>query len=158
MRRKLFIAGTTLVILGAAVSTFATFFLYIYLLPFWIFLSGVILIWFSNKRIKTKLIWSLTPIAVFSIYQFLWYQFNKAPPETFLIPKDYKGKIHVHFNKPCGQKVEMENGRRRYEIPENGILLSQFADKQGFIDQQYFLVDKNGKRTLLSQLDIRDYN
>ena len=102
--------------------------------------------------------WSLTPIVVFALYQFLWYQFKKVPPETFLIPKDYKGKIHVHFNKPCGQAAEVKNGRRLYKIPMNGILLSQFKDKQGFIDQQYFLFDKNGRLTLLPQLDVRDYN
>lgn len=54
--------------------------------------------------------------------------------------------------------MEKENGRRVYKIPLSGILLSQFKDKQGFIDQQYFLVDMNGRRTLLPNLDVHDYN
>jgi hypothetical protein len=56
---------------------------------------------------------------------------------------------------PC-RKVEKD--RRQYKIPATGILLSQFADKQGFIDQQYFLVDSLGNQTLLPSLDVRDYN
>ncbi|MEI2740443.1 MAG: hypothetical protein V9F01_16850 [Chitinophagaceae bacterium] len=83
---------------------------------------------------------------------------NKVPPETFLISKDFRGKIHVHFNMSCGEKMEKENGRRVYKIPLNGILLSQFKDKQGYIDQQYFLVDMNDRRTLLPNLDVHDYN
>ena len=83
---------------------------------------------------------------------------NKVPPETFLIPKDFRGKIHVHFNMPCGQKKESENGRRVYKIPQSGILLSQFTDKQGYIDQKYFLVDIDRKKTLLPNLDVHDYN
>ena len=82
---------------------------------------------------------------------------NRVPPETFLIPIDFRGKIHIHFNMTCGLKKEEENGRRVYKIPINGILLSQFNDKQGYIDQQYFLVDKNGERTLLPNLSVHDY-
>lgn len=158
MRRKLFVIGAILTTIGAAVSTFATFFLYFYLLPLWVFLAGIVLIWLSDKRTKAKILWSLIPIAVFVAYQFSWHQFNKVPQETFLIPKDYKGKVHVHFNKECGQAAESERGRRLYKIPDHGILLTQFKDKQGFIDQQYYLVDENGTKTLLPQLDVRDYN
>ena len=83
---------------------------------------------------------------------------NNVPPETFLIPIDFRGKIHVHFNMPCGLSKEKEKGRRVYKIPLNGILLTQFNDKQGYIDQQYFLVDKNGGKTLLPNLSVHDYN
>ena len=58
-------------------------------------------------------------------------------------------KIHIHFNNPCGQAAEVENDRRQYKIPTTGILLSQFADKQGFIDQQYYLVDNEPSRDIL---------
>lgn len=42
--------------------------------------------------------------------------------------------------------------------PSKQISLSQFKDKQGYIDQQYFLVDMNDRRTLLPNLDVHDYN
>ena len=31
-------------------------------------------------------------------------------------------------------------------------------DKQGFIDQKYYLVDNSGAKTNLPQLDVQDYN
>ncbi|XAZ82045.1 hypothetical protein A6C57_27255 (plasmid) [Fibrella sp. ES10-3-2-2] len=158
IRRILFRVGAFLIVIGAAIATFIPFFLYLYLIPLWIFLLGVVLIWFSESSLKRKITWSLTPVLMFGIYQLLWYQFNKAPAETFIIQRGFKGKIHIHFNERCGQKPEEENHRRLYKIPSNGILLSQFSDKQGFIDQQYYLADNTGKRTLLPQLDVQDYN
>jgi hypothetical protein len=157
-RNGLFIAGAVLLIIGAAAATLSPYTLYLFFAPLWAFLPGLLFIWISDRQLKTKIIWTLTPVLAFFAYQFLWYQFRKVPEETFLIPQGYRGKIHIHFNKTCGQVAEVENGRRQYNIPATGILLSQFTDKQGFIDQQYFLVDSLGKQTLLPQLDVRDYN
>ncbi|MBI2271935.1 MAG: hypothetical protein HYU69_16465 [Bacteroidetes bacterium] len=157
-RKGLFIVGTVFLIIGAGAATFSPYTLYLYLAPLWTFLLGLLLIWLSDRQVKTKLIWTLAPFLFYIAFQFLWYQYKKAPAETFLIPQDYRGKIHIHFNKPCGQEEEVANDRRQYKIPATGILLSQFADKQGFIDQQYYLVDSLGKQTLLPQLDVRDYN
>lgn len=155
----LFTLGAILAVIGASVATFATFFLFFfYLIPLWTFLLGIILIWFSKKKVKTKVLWVIIPITVFFTYQFLLYQFTKVPPETFLIPEDFRGKIHIHFNETSGGIKEVENGRRLYKIPNSGILFSQFSDEQGFIDQQYYLISKSGKRTELPNLDVRDYN
>lgn len=153
-----FITGAILLVIGAAISTFATFFIYFYGLPIIIFFLGVVLIWISKKGIRTKLLWTVTPIAIFFAYQYIWYQSHKVPPETFLIPQEFRGKVHVIFNKECGQQAEMVDNRRIYRIPTNGVLLSKFKDKQGFINQKYFLVEGSGKQTLLPQLDVRDYN
>jgi hypothetical protein len=157
-RKGLFIVGTIFIVLGAGAATLSPYTLYFYYAPIWAFLLGLLLVWVSDRQVKTKIIWTLTPFIFFAAFQFFWYQFNKAPAETFLIPKDFRGKIHIHFNKPCGQVAEVIDDRRQYKIPMTGILLSQFADKQGFIDQQYYLVDSLGKQTLLPSLDLRDYN
>jgi hypothetical protein len=156
--QRAFLSGAALIIVGTAVSTFAPFTLYFYLIPVWVFLIGVALIWLSRINLKSKLLWSLTPVAVFSCFQLVWYLFNKAPAETFLIPQAYRGKIHVHFNQTCGLKPEKEKNRRLYTIPDNGILFSQFTDKQGLIDQQYYIVNDQGSRTLLPQLNVQSYN
>ena len=37
-------------------------------------------------------------------------------------------------------------GRRIYEIPTNGILLTHFKDEYGIVHHQYYYVDGNGKR------------
>lgn len=157
-RHWIYWSGLALIVLGAGVSTFATFSLLFYLIPFWIFLLGVILVWMSQKTAKVKLMWTLFPIGIFITFQLVWRWVDTAPPETFLIDADYRGKVHVHFNKPCGEMPEKEDGRRVYRISNTGVLLSQFGDKQGYIDQEYYLIDSRGRRKKLPKLDVRNYN
>ncbi len=83
---------------------------------------------------------------------------DRAEPETFLIRNGYRGKVNVIFNQPNGQPEKYENGRRVYEIPSDGILLTRFKDKYGRIDQQYFYVDSSGGRVLLKELDVHRFN
>ena len=93
---------------------------------------------------------------------------QKAEPETYLIPSNYEGRVEILFNQngvpyhdtneygrdtvytlQKGMPPKHENGRRVYEIPSDGILLTQFAPNPGFIDTKYFSVDSNGRRTPL---------
>jgi hypothetical protein len=72
---------------------------------------------------------------------------NKYPePETYLIPKGFTGRIDVILDQANGLPKKYENGRRVYEIPSNGILLTQFKDEYGIVNRQYFYVDSVGKR------------
>jgi|KBSSwiStaDraftv2_1062776.scaffolds.fasta_scaffold428728_2 hypothetical protein len=75
----------------------------------------------------------------------------------FQIPESYRGRVAVVFNQTKGQKPKYLNRRRIYEIPKNGILLTQFDYKPGFVDYQYFLVDDKGNRLLLPVYKY-DYN
>jgi len=70
-------------------------------------------------------------------------------PETYLIPDGFKGTVNVIFNQTKGEPPRYENGRRIYEIPANGILLTQFKDEYGIIDHEYYYVKHNGNRTPL---------
>jgi hypothetical protein len=70
-------------------------------------------------------------------------------PADFLIPKGYSGRVAVVFEQKQGEKPKYANGRRIYEIPDNGILLTQFKAEFGFIDYRYFMVDSNGAQTSL---------
>lgn len=144
--------------LGAAVTTFSPFFIYFYGAPVIAFSIGVILVWLSGLSIRSKVLWTLTPTSIFFIYQFLWRWANTNEPETFLIPSSYRGKVHVLFDEQCGQNEVYENGRRIYNVPAGGILLTQFKDEYGFIDQQYFFVDSLGRRVAIPQMDVRDFN
>jgi len=93
---------------------------------------------------------------------------DKAEPETFLIPANYVGEVNILFNQNgrpvkhrneaghdtiyvprVGMPIKYEDGRRLYEIPSDGILLTRFKENDGFIDRQYYSVDSNGKRTPL---------
>jgi hypothetical protein len=79
---------------------------------------------------------------------------NNAEPEEYLIPHGLKGSVNIVFNQCQGENVRYENGRRVYEIPSNGVLLTKFKDQYGTIDHHYFYVDKTGKRT---RLEIYEY-
>jgi hypothetical protein len=74
-------------------------------------------------------------------------------PETFLIPQSFTGRVHIIFNRKDGAPFQYENGSRIYEIPNNGILLTQFKDQNGLIDHHYYYVDSTGQRTLLKIFD-----
>lgn len=93
---------------------------------------------------------------------------QKAEPETYLIPSTFTGEVNIFFNQngipirykdmrdrdtvylpKMGNPIKYEKGRRIYEIPANGILLTQFKNNNGFIDRVYFSVDANNKRTPL---------
>lgn len=75
-----------------------------------------------------------------------------AEPETYLISEGFKGKVNIIFNQEKGTAPKYEKGRRVYEIPINGVLLTQFKDEYGLVDHQFYYVDFAGKRTLLKIL------
>ncbi len=74
---------------------------------------------------------------------------NHPEPETYLLPKGFTGRATVIFNQKNGLPIKYENGRRVYEIPANGILLTQFKDEYGIVNHQYFYVDSRDSRTAL---------
>jgi hypothetical protein len=83
---------------------------------------------------------------------------KKTEPESFLVPTDFRGKVHILHSESCGTEKEYEMRRRLYRIPENGILLSQFNLEDGLVDHEYYLTDSLGNRTQLRSLDITNYN
>jgi hypothetical protein len=74
---------------------------------------------------------------------------QKPEPETYLIPEGFRGRATVIFNQKEGAIPKYEKGRRIYEMPANGILLTQFKDEYGFLDHQYYYVNGNGNRKAL---------
>ena len=101
---------------------------------------------------------------------------QRAERETYLIPSDFTGRVQIIFNQngipvkyqneygrdttytpKVGAPIKYENGRRLYEIPENGILLTQFKDNYGFINRTYFSVDKKGNRLPLEVYELDHY-
>jgi hypothetical protein len=77
--------------------------------------------------------------------------YNYTTPKTFLIPADYDGQIRIVYEEKCGVKMHKENGRQILRFPENGILiLNEKFD--GGINNDYYLVDKTGKRTKVQEI------
>lgn len=118
---------------------------------------------------------------MFGIYLIAFMQmlsscYQKAEPETYLIPANFTGRVEILFNQngvpyedknkygrdtiytpQMGKPIKYENGRRIYEIPSSGILLTQFKINDGFIDTKYFSIDGNGKRTPLEVFELEHY-
>ena len=151
------IIGIIFIIIGSLSITLSPYTLFFYYLPLIIFCFGVIILWFSKGKILNKIIWTLSPFLFFFSFNFLWKISNTCEPETFLIPNNYKGEVRIIFNQKCGEKIEYEGKNRVYHIPNDGILLTQFEDEQGFINQNFFIVE-NGKRKEVQQLMVQDFN
>ncbi|WP_204346601.1 DUF6843 domain-containing protein [Psychroserpens algicola] len=151
----LFYSGLLLLATGAFGLTFAAFFAIIGL-P--VFIVGIILILISKKAGKQKIV----PIGLFVIviiaYWPIWTNINTVEPETFLIPNDYRGRVNIIYKKDCGILLEKTDNGLTYKIPNDGILLLSNEQKYGFINHKYYLVDKEGKKTELPKMDIRDFN
>gem|GEM_PF-690254 len=70
------------------------------------------------------------------------YFFSKAEPEEFIIPNDYQGEVLVFFEQHDGAPIKYSDGKRIYEIPDDGILFTQFKWNVGFSNRRfYFLTD-----------------
>lgn len=74
---------------------------------------------------------------------------KKAEPETYLIPKGFTGRVNIILNQKEGSSVKYEGGRRIYEIPTDGILLTQFAVNDGILDRKYCYIDSAGNKAEL---------
>jgi len=130
-----------------------------YVISFWLLVYGIFIyaigaffVFVSKKPIKTKLLTTILPIVIYlpATYLFL-LAYNYTTPKTFLIPADYDGQIRIVYEEKCGVKMHKENGRQILRFPENGILiLNEKFD--GGINNDYYLVDKTGKRTKVQEI------
>lgn len=152
----LYYGGLILLAIGAFGLTFAAFFAIIGL-P--VFIVGLILVLVSLKKTwKQRLI----PIGLFILgivaFWAIWTQINTVGPEVFLIPEDYRGRVNIIFKEGCGQDITRTEEGITYNIPDNGILILDAEQEFGIIQHTYYLVDKNGNRTELPKMDVRDFN
>lgn len=117
-----------------------------------IFAVGAVFVFLSKKTLKTKLLTTILPIVIYlpATYLFL-LAYTYTTPKTFLISADYDGQIRIVYEEKCGVKMHKENGRQILQFPENGILiLNEKFD--GGINNDYFLVNKSGKRTKVEEI------
>lgn len=73
--------------------------------------------------------------------------------ETFLVPAGFEGRINVIFNQPSSPPIPVAEGRKVYNIPTDGILVTSSGLEDGMIDQEFFYVDSLGKRTAIPVLE-----
>ena len=76
---------------------------------------------------------------------------QRADPEKHLIPKGFAGPVIIIYDQKDGNPEKYNDGFRIYEIPENGILRTQFKHPSGWIalgKLQYYYSGKNGLQEL----------
>jgi hypothetical protein len=151
----LFYSGIFLLAIGAFGLTFAAFFAIIGL-P--VFVIGIILVLVAKRTWKQKLIPIGLFIAGIIIFWPIWTKINSVGPETYLISKNYRGKINIIYGEDCGKELIEANGRLIYGIPDDGILIVKKELKYGIINHEYYLVDEKGTRTKLPMMDVRNFN
>ena len=126
-----------------------------YLLIFGVplFIIGIIILLLSDKNLKTKLIWILTPIILWypsmHLYFYLIGTIGTATAQKLdlIFPENFNGKAIVVSDMPCGEEIEIIDNREQLRIPENGILLYKGNLKSGYINNRYFKIDNNGNKT-----------
>lgn len=166
MTEKIFQKHSGIYKLGVAFIAFWSFVigalhfgvLYLFGIPIIGLLLGVFFVWISKESIKHKLISTFISIPIILGTFFIVFQLNKAEPETFLIPQNFRGKIIIFYEEPCGQKSVYENGRRIFQFPESGVLITNYKRTKGILNQNFYFVAENGEKTKIPQKDVREFN
>ena len=65
--------------------------------------------------------------------------------EVYLIPRGFSGQIAVVFDVDKGEREVLEEGRRVYNIPEDGILIPRAKFNDAWHAEEYFFVDGAGR-------------
>jgi hypothetical protein len=127
--------------------------------PYWliftvpVFVIGVILVLLSKKRIRTKVLWTITPIAAWYPGMLLFMYLigiigtSTAQKIDMVFPKDFEGRAVIISEMPCGQAVKFLDEREQLIFPKNGTLLYQGEIKSGYVNHKYFFKDEKGKET-----------
>lgn len=75
--------------------------------------------------------------------------------EVYLIPRGFSGQIAVVFNVRGGEREVLENGWRVYNIPEDGILITQAKFNDTWHTEEYFFV-ADGMRVAIPRTSYGD--
>lgn len=72
---------------------------------------------------------------------------NFKQSDIFLIPEGYTGPVKITFNQEGYPALKQENGRRIYEIPSTGELMTSSKNETSPVS--FYYVNANGHRTLI---------
>ena len=84
---------------------------------------------------------------------FLLINCKVVESNTFLIPVGFKGKVIIIFEQKNGTPTKYEKGRRIYDIPNDGILLTQFKLAYGLNDSKFYYKDSMDNRVQLTDFN-----
>jgi len=78
--------------------------------------------------------------------------------EIYLIPEDFEGPVIIMFDETEGQPIKYEEKKRVYQIPDNGVLRTQFKDQDNYVHMEFYYLSESGNRTLLEDVEIQLLN
>ncbi|EEL50750.1 hypothetical protein bcere0022_19030 [Bacillus cereus Rock3-44] len=106
--------------------------------------------WDHMKRILTCI------VPIFLMVLGSCSMFHKETTDViYLIPEGYEGDLIVLYNVPDAKLLETEEGFQVVSFTNEGTAITSTKDmKYGRVNDQYFTVDKNGKRKKLDQTCI----
>lgn len=149
MKDKKYIIGFTL-ILTSFFACVLSYWLVIFAFP--VFIFGASIVFISKKTLKRKLLTITLPLLLWFPSTYIFLQlYNYTPPKTFIIPSNYEGTIRIIYEEKCGVTPNKENGRQILKFPSNGILVLN-QKFNGGINNDYFLVDRNGNRKEINEI------
>jgi hypothetical protein len=77
---------------------------------------------------------------------YLWHS-EVGENETYLLPNRFMGIVTIIFNQKNGMPEKYEGDKRLYEIPDNGILITQFKQNYGWHKfPTYYYIAADNKR------------
>lgn len=88
-----------------------------------------------------------TCLLVFSLSACSSSDVTEREPEHYILPASCVGAFYVVFEQSQGEELVYKDGARQYEIPENGILLSQGLPNEGVVpadDIRFFCKTEQG--------------
>lgn len=66
---------------------------------------------------------------------------EEGNPEIFLLPEGYQGAFYVVYNIPEGEPLTYEDGAPVYDIPQDGVLLTQADVSPGSVRKDMFFYE-----------------
>src|SRR6266566_4813566 len=79
--------------------------------------------------------------------------------EIFVVPAGFKGPVFIVFSQSSGQPPKYDNGQRIYDIPQDGILITQFSPNNDWHRPSKFFFRDNSKLIEIPEVegsDLRD--
>ncbi len=81
-----------------------------------------------------------------------WIPSRLSQGNICLIPEGFSGPVFIIFGQADGVKPEVENGKRVYRIPKNGILKTKAEADYRLSQGEFYYIDSKGRRTKLEYL------
>lgn len=81
---------------------------------------------------------------------------NDKTNNIYLLPKGYEGNVYVFFNVEGAPSLEKEKDYSVFDINHEGYYATSASDMEyGTVNDKYFYVDSDGRRTKINKTCVR---